>query len=56
MARKTPQRLLKHGQVSHGNWVKPLSDKQTQPACGCVFSIMGYALFLCPKHDKKDSK
>ena len=29
-------------------WIKPLN--KPEKACGCVYSIVGYALYLCPKH------
>lgn len=32
-------------------WIKPLTKKQAEPECGCVYSITGmYALYLCPQH------
>ncbi len=35
------------------HWIKPLPKSQTEPKCGCVFSVMGYVLFICPRHKPK---
>ena len=35
-------------------WIKPLTKKQANPKCGCVWDITGlYMLWTCSKHAPK---
>lgn len=36
-------------------WIKPLSKDQAEPDCGCVTSITGTELYICPTHAKADT-
>jgi hypothetical protein len=35
-------------------WIKPQAN--TEPGCGCVYSVMGYLLAVCPKHEMTSTK
>jgi hypothetical protein len=34
---------------SAGTWVKPV--KTPRKKCGCEYSLLGYALYVCPEHE-----
>lgn len=37
-----------------GTWFLPV--RKPKKPCGCVYSLVGYPLYLCPKHEAKGEK